>query len=224
MKTYTLEKERFHLDVAPGRPLLVLGCSQTKVPTDKFEFVRFLKLYDGPMWKQVKAAGYPIESVSAISALYGYLEPGMKIETYDVKMDEERRDRMCSTSNHVYCFARDVRIAGSAFVVGGGMYQELARTAIRHYPELEPMVTFASGSFLAQRKQLGEWLRQQAPREEVGADDKPQLVIPGADANLGDALQRKADAPLKPRAAQKPADVGLFGDGHLQTDLFGGKR
>jgi hypothetical protein len=59
---------------------------------------------------------------------------------------------------------------------------------------------------------------------EIGADGMPQNVIPGIGRrDVGAMLQRQADAPLKPRAAQKPADVGLFGDGHLQTDLFGGK-
>lgn len=56
---------------------------------------------------------------------------------------------------------------------------------------------------------------------DLGADGKPQLVIPGAEQRLGDSLQRKADAPLRPRAAQKPTDIGLFGDAHLQTDMFG---
>jgi hypothetical protein len=57
---------------------------------------------------------------------------------------------------------------------------------------------------------------------DIGADGMPQNVIPGAGRiDVAQQLQRKADAPLKPRAAQKPADVGLFGDGHLQTDLFG---
>jgi hypothetical protein len=57
---------------------------------------------------------------------------------------------------------------------------------------------------------------------EIGADGMPQNVIPGIGRrDTGAMLQRKADAPLRPRAAQKPADVGLFGDGHLQTDLFG---
>lgn len=59
---------------------------------------------------------------------------------------------------------------------------------------------------------------------EIGADGMPQTVIPGAGRiDIARQLQRKADAPLRPRAAQKPADVGLFGDGHLQTDLFGSK-
>jgi hypothetical protein len=31
--------------------------------------------------------------------------------------------------------------------------------------------------------------------------------------------ERKWQAPLKPAAAQLPADVGLFGDSHLQLDL-----
>jgi len=32
-------------------------------------------------------------------------------------------------------------------------------------------------------------------------------------------LQQKADAPLRPSKPQLPADVGLFGDDHLQLDL-----
>lgn len=37
---------------------------------------------------------------------------------------------------------------------------------------------------------------------------------------IGEALQRKADAPIKPRAAQAACDVGLFGDTQNQHDLF----
>jgi hypothetical protein len=32
-------------------------------------------------------------------------------------------------------------------------------------------------------------------------------------------FQRKADAPLKPRAPQAPCDAGLFSDSDKQTDL-----
>ena len=59
---------------------------------------------------------------------------------------------------------------------------------------------------------------------DLGADGKPQLVLPGAEQKAAQALQRKANEPLRPRVAQKAADVGLFGDGHLQTSLFGGSR
>jgi hypothetical protein len=46
-------------------------------------------------------------------------------------------------------------------------------------------------------------------------------VIPGAEKAADKTMaQRGADAPLKPKANQKPADDGLFGDGHKQTDLL----
>jgi N12 class adenine-specific DNA methylase len=50
---------------------------------------------------------------------------------------------------------------------------------------------------------------------------KPQSTIPGTEAiGDGELAQRKSDQPLKPTAAQQPADDGLFGDGHKQTDLL----
>jgi hypothetical protein len=47
-----------------------------------------------------------------------------------------------------------------------------------------------------------------------------QHVIPGAE-KISDAevAKRKAADPLKPKAGQKPADEGLFGDWAYQTDL-----
>ena len=45
--------------------------------------------------------------------------------------------------------------------------------------------------------------------------------LPGCEARLGEALQRKADAPIKPKAAQAPCDVGLFGDSHQPKELPG---
>lgn len=44
--------------------------------------------------------------------------------------------------------------------------------------------------------------------------------LPGFGDRIGEALQRKADAPIKPRAAQAACDVGLFGDTQNQHDLF----
>lgn len=42
----------------------------------------------------------------------------------------------------------------------------------------------------------------------------------GCEDQLGAALKRRADAPLKPPAPQAPCDVGLFSDQHKQTELF----
>ena len=56
---------------------------------------------------------------------------------------------------------------------------------------------------------------------ERGADNRPQTVLPGAERISDAALaQRRADQPLRPRAAQKPMDEGLFGDESKQTDLL----
>lgn len=45
----------------------------------------------------------------------------------------------------------------------------------------------------------------------------PGIVPPPESAAR--AIQRKANAPLKPKAEQKPCDVGLFSDDRDQLDL-----
>ncbi len=58
------------------------------------------------------------------------------------------------------------------------------------------------------------------PQFEIGADDKPQAVIPGAEQVSDAAIaQRRANAPLKPKAIQRPCDAGLFSDEADQLDL-----
>jgi hypothetical protein len=47
-----------------------------------------------------------------------------------------------------------------------------------------------------------------------------QHVIPGAEKiSYTELAKRKAEAPLRPKVGQKPADEGLFGDRANQTDL-----
>ena len=43
-----------------------------------------------PCGGEIRASEFPRENVAAISALYGFLEPGMAINTYDRVMDEDR--------------------------------------------------------------------------------------------------------------------------------------
>ena len=48
-----------------------------------------------------------------------------------------------------------------------------------------------------------------------------QAVIPGAEKiGQGEQAQRAADQPLKPTVAQKPLDIGMFGDESKQSDLM----
>jgi len=55
---------------------------------------------------------------------------------------------------------------------------------------------------------------------ELGADGRPQGVLPGAERiSEAQQAQRLADEPLKPKKAQKQADDGLFGDDSRQVDL-----
>lgn len=49
----------------------------------------------------------------------------------------------------------------------------------------------------------------------------PQTVLPGAEkASDATMAQRRADAPLKPKKAQRPCDAGLFSDEKNQISLF----
>jgi hypothetical protein len=50
---------------------------------------------------------------------------------------------------------------------------------------------------------------------------RDQLTLNGCGAQQGAALQRKADAPLRPAKEQKPVgDLDLFSDRHTQSDLI----
>ncbi len=46
-----------------------------------------------------------------------------------------------------------------------------------------------------------------------------QLNLAETPERIGGLLKLKARAPIKPRVPQLPADIGLFSDDSLQTDL-----
>lgn len=53
------------------------------------------------------------------------------------------------------------------------------------------------------------------------SDEGRQTVLYGAERASGAVMaQRKADAPLRPKANQRPCDAGLFSDAKDQTALF----
>lgn len=56
---------------------------------------------------------------------------------------------------------------------------------------------------------------------DTGPDNKPQLVIPGAD-HIGarEHVQRLIAKPLRPSKAQCACDHGLFSDESNQQELF----
>jgi hypothetical protein len=47
-----------------------------------------------------------------------------------------------------------------------------------------------------------------------------QIEIPDTQQRIGDTLQRRANAPLKPSKPQAACDDGLFGDSHQQGEMF----
>jgi hypothetical protein len=145
---------------AAGRPLLIVGCSKTKLAVSKDQLVRFGDLYAGPMWLQIKAAGYPMTNVAAISALHGFLLPGMPIRTYDRVMDAKIADALCR-SGGPFQIASTIEAAGSAFVVGGMLYRSIVEAAITAEPSIADRVTFATGSFLKMRGQLARFLKSE---------------------------------------------------------------
>ena len=60
----------------------------------------------------------------------------------------------------------------------------------------------------------------EAKTETESTSAGEQHVIPGAEkVSYAEVAKRKAREPLKPKAGQKPADEGLFGDLAYQTDL-----
>lgn len=141
--------------------LLILSCSAIKRPIGT-QRVPFALLYDGPMWRHVRAVGFPLDRVAAVSAQYGFLEPDHPaIWAYDCVMDEKIAARICGTGDHVHRLAVTAELHGGAMVFGGAMYRRVAEYAVRYRPSLDGRIKFATGSFLEQRKQLCEWLRLQ---------------------------------------------------------------
>ena len=47
-----------------------------------------------------------------------------------------------------------------------------------------------------------------------------QIELPETQARIGETLQRRANAPLKPSKPQTSCDAGLFGDTHKQGEMF----
>lgn len=148
----------WHLPKITRGPLLILSCSATKLGAAG-ELRPFGEIYDGPLWRDVKRAGFPLARVAALSAAHGFLEPCHPIRLYDQKLDEERARWFARTGDHRARLAQAIEAAGEAFVVGGKLYRAIAEAAIEQRPAIAGLVTFARGSFLEQRKQLGAWLR-----------------------------------------------------------------
>jgi len=47
-----------------------------------------------------------------------------------------------------------------------------------------------------------------------------QTELPDTAQQIGQALQRRANAPLLPTKPQQPIETGLFGESHKQGEMF----
>ena len=54
----------------------------------------------------------------------------------------------------------------------------------------------------------------------TGQSRSNQTELPDTQARIGDHLQRKANAPLKPSKPQQSIEIGLFGESHKQGEMF----
>lgn len=136
---------------------LILACSATKARAKPHQWIPFMDLYTGPMWLQVKAAKFPRARVAAISALHGFLEPGKAVFTYDKIMDEKSSQSIAHTSNDLWRLQEWV--AGERTVMfGGQLYVRIGEVAKEKYPLTCANLVLVRGTFLQQRKQLGEVL------------------------------------------------------------------
>lgn len=134
---------------------LILACSATKAPVKPRQWIDAYDLYTGPMWQQLKVAKFPRANVAAISALHGFVEPGKQIFTYDVAMDEDRAHAIARTSNDLWRLQEWV--GGDRVVMfGGRLYLSIGEIAKEKYPFSCEHLVLVGGTFLKQRKLLGE--------------------------------------------------------------------
>lgn len=162
---------------AEHAPLLLLSCSAQKRATTGP--VPFIDLYDGPMWRQVRASSVPASSVAALSAEHGFLAPGTPVAAYDRRLDESRLAELARAPSALVDAIDGHRVV---LFFGGDLYRRLIRASLAGRPDLLGRVRYATGSYLQQRRQLGEELR----RLEVGEAPATQ------DEELPPLLQRLA--------------------------------
>jgi len=166
--------------------------------TDVHEFIA--EVFSNP---QLQEAMHGVQTPSSIRAALGWAS-GKGLSMWDAMVETVRR-----------AIGLPPRLAGELDKI---MQPTLLETAL----------TVGETALQAREKMEAPARRAMArereePRFEPGAEGKPQQVIPGAERRVGEALQRKAEAPLKPKVEQKGMDFGLFGDERNQGDLFGGR-
>lgn len=172
------------------------------------------------------------------------------LEPYDNKMTEAKADRLIergidALNDQHGAIKRETlgtssvrgqlgireRPYQAVIINGSGPYRRVFEAFVNQLKEVgaiapDAQIVGTSGSILQMNSQLGQFLRQaNAPAkvaEETGADNKPQLVIPGAEqVGQGQLAQIKSDQALKPKVPQKDTDgLALFNDSSKQGDIF----
>lgn len=128
--------------------LLILACSATKSSAPGYLPAR--QRYTGPVWQTLKAADPDgrLAHVSALSALYGWVDGEYPLSAYNVQMTAARKAEVVFyqtvfAQTHVtveIALSRATRVDGlraarpltEVCVVGGRLYQETAEPLLAH--------------------------------------------------------------------------------------------
>ena len=131
--------------------LLILGCSERKVPAPKP--VSAWQLYDGPAFQVVKAWSQGLHPVAGLdvrilSARYGLISPLLTIPTYDQRMTPERAREL-----------RDEVRADLGVVCPPGYYGEVFLMLGKNYLEaVGPLDVFGGAWVIVPAGGIGEKL------------------------------------------------------------------
>lgn len=125
-------------------PLLILSCSDTKLPNQEGQMLSAYERYDGPAYRILRKAGYPTVAkgphprVRILSAKYGLLSSFAPVPDYNQRMDEERAAELgelddAKVIQELFLRHRSMRRsfdhfpASEIFVFGGALYKRVVR-------------------------------------------------------------------------------------------------
>ncbi len=140
-------------------PLLVLACSGMKLDRP----APALQLYRGVMYQTYRANVRPdaMPQVVILSALHGFIDPGLVIDPYDQVMTQRRADTMLCCLDEYSRGAPWPASVGRVFLAGGANYRRVMLAALqaRYGADVLTAIEQTSGGIGFQRAQLGQFLR-----------------------------------------------------------------
>lgn len=145
--------------------LLIIACSATKMPVKPGQEVAALELYDGPSYKILRkhlaaraSNGLGLDpQIVIVSALHGAIDPKTSIQTYDLKMTNDRAAYLDAFGSMWYLKALLAEQDWKRIHIACGQTYRAA-LPMRQL-EAMPGVTIAHGGIGQQLRQLKLWLQ-----------------------------------------------------------------